>query len=735
MKLQTRIALLVTFLTVSLGLITLFEASYLFSKHIRSTQNNWVTSISKVIAESIAETTINKDKLAVEQQLRKISSFEKSFSYIYVRDFDGKLFAHSFANGFPVKLVPHLYDEKSHLTNNHAIGNMPIDEISVPLIKGMEGKIYFGINQSEFHSFVSSARRDLFFTVLLITLIGISIAVLVGRKISQPLRTLSDKMKRFSVKGNVRPISANTNEPSITNLVSAFNEMVTARKQVKTALFESEEKLRTTFESIGDAVIATDTDGHITRMNPVAEQLTDWTLSDAIHKHLDEIFIIINAKTREPAINPVNTVIEHGKIVGLANHTILISKTGQEYQIADSAAPITDDGGEITGVVLVFRDVTEDYQIREALISSERQLSLHMENTPIGVINWDKNLTCTGWNPAAEQIFGISRTGAIGTQADHLITPKGTKLEKQGLVRRLKNPAQNRQFTMETVNHHDSPVVCEWFNTPITDEDGQFTGTASLVQNISYRIEIENELRNALVDAEQANQAKSEFLATMSHEFRTPLNAILGFSDMLKQQYFGPLGAENYKDYANDIHNSGKHMLELVNDVLDISAIEAGTRELEKSEMDAAHIVHDCVHNLIQFAKNKNITITTDIPKPIPVMQADKRSIVQVLLNLLSNAIKFTEQGGHVTVTATSQGNTLKFTVTDTGIGIPVDRIDAVTEPFIQLDANPHIAQEGTGLGLSIVKSLTETHGGKIIIKSKPGEGTAVTVTFVCDPV
>jgi len=581
-------------------------------------------------------------------------------------------------------------------------------------------------------SILKAVKRDLILSVLIIVMIGMTIAILVGRQITLPLQVLSDKIQRFSTTGEIKAISVTTNEPHVKNLTKAFNEMVRVRTKTETSLFESEAKLRTTFESIGDAVLSTNTQGLITRMNPVAEELTGWTIDEAHNKPLNEIFIIINSKTRKSAVNPVITVLEKGKIVGLANHTILISKSKKEFQIADSAAPIKDDFGKITGVVLVFRDVTKEYAIREALVEREHELSLHMENTPIGVINWDKNLKCTAWNPAAEKIFGFSSQEALGRQAETLITTLGNIQGYTNIKSILQNTDENRQIIIDTQNKKGQQITCEWFNTQIFNDDGDCTQTASLVQDVSYRIEIENELRMALVDAEQANHAKSEFLATMSHEFRTPLNAILGFSEILESQYFGPLGAENYKEYAHDIHLSGQLMLELVNDVLDISAIEAGTRLPDKTAIDPATVISDCVHNISQMAKQKRIKLDFNTPKTMPRVKADKRSITQVVLNLLTNAIKFTDRNGEIMVEATHKANTLKIKVIDTGIGIAKNKIPVITDPFMQLESDPHLAQEGTGLGLSIVKSLVEMHGGRIKVKSKMGKGTEVTVTFKC---
>ncbi len=266
-------------------------------------------------------------------------------------------------------------------------------------------------------------------------------------------------------------------------------------------------------------------------------------------------------------------------------------------------------------------------------------------------------------------------------------------------------------------------------SSAITEFDAMYRSFDAMT---TARADMEEELRIALVDAEQANTAKSELVATMSHEFRTPLNAILGFSDMIRAEYFGPVGAENYKAYANDIHVSGQHMLNLVNDVLDIAAIEAGKRTLFKEAIDIESILTNCVRNLELLAKDGGIDLSLDVPDDLPSLHADLRSITQIVLNILSNAIKFTDPSGTVSVTVTTTDDAITIRVADTGIGIPADRLREVREPFSQAHADPHIAQQGTGLGLAIVCSLVEAHDGGFGIESDVGKGTTVTVSFPC---
>ncbi len=235
----------------------------------------------------------------------------------------------------------------------------------------------------------------------------------------------------------------------------------------------------------------------------------------------------------------------------------------------------------------------------------------------------------------------------------------------------------------------------------------------------------------ALVDAEKASKAKSEFLAAMSHELRTPLNAILGFSEVIQNQLFGPLGESKYGDYARHIHSSGTLLLDLVNDILDIAAIEAGRKQLSVRNVDLDDIVDECLAIVEHRAKDAGVGLRKDIAiaQDMQVL-ADRRALQQVLLNLLTNAVKYTPKGGYVSVSAQFDVAGTEIIVSDTGCGIPDDRIEEVTKPFNRGNDDPHVAHEGWGLGLSIAKSLVELHHGEFAIASTVGDGTSIRFTL-----
>lgn len=300
-----------------------------------------------------------------------------------------------------------------------------------------------------------------------------------------------------------------------------IRRQLSARARAEAALRQSEESLSTTLYSIGDAVLATDTGGRITRLNPVAERLTGWLLAEARGRPVEEVFRIVNEDTRAPAEVPVARVLATGKVQGLANHSVLIARDGTQWPVADSAAPIRDAAGRVSGVVLVFRDVTGERRAAQALQRLNESL-------------------------------------------------------------------------------------------------------------------------------EEVSRAKSDFLANMSHELRTPLNSIIGFSEMLKDGVLGELD-EKQRGFVADIFDAGTHLLSLINDILDLSKVEAGMLELETGAVDVAALLQSSLLVVREKALAHRIRLDTRLDPGLGTVLADERKLKQIVYNLLANAVKFTPEGGAVT--------------------------------------------------------------------------------------
>jgi len=257
------------------------------------------------------------------------------------------------------------------------------------------------------------------------------------------------------------------------------------------------------------------------------------------------------------------------------------------------------------------------------------------------------------------------------------------------------------------------------------------TSEALVKGKLGLLLDRERQLAEALAKAHAANKAKTNFLALMSHELRTPLNAIIGFSEVLSSEIFGPHAVPRYRDYSTDIHGAGKHLLALINDILDLSKFEAGKMELHAERVALCDLFSDCLKLVTERAHDKGLRLSRNLPANFPAIEADRLRLKQVLLNLLSNAIKFTPPSGQVTLSAEIDADGgVCICVADTGIGMTAEQIPLAMEPFRQIDSPLSRTEEGTGLGLALVKSLTEQHDGTLEIDSAPHKGTRVRITL-----
>lgn len=388
------------------------------------------------------------------------------------------------------------------------------------------------------------------------------------------------------------------------------------------------------------------------------------------------------------------------------------------------------------GLVLLVHNLVRQIHTSDKrtqmLEESESLLNSIFENAPVGFLIKDRNHRIERLNKAYQRWYGLNPEILHGVRTDQLedFQPADDVFVMNQHENEVLTTGKtvNRQVTRRFAD--DNLHIVSITKFPVHDQHGNITKVGSVSVDMTDQVRAHEATNAALLAAEEANTAKSEFLATMSHEFRTPLNAILGFSEYMCAQFNGPLGNPKYVEYASDIHSSGHHMLALVNDILDISAIEAGKRILDIEAFELLPLLDDCVTNVENQLQRKNIALTLQVENAPLKMSADKRAITQVVLNILSNAAKFTEQHGSIDVSVMSDDKSIRFSITDTGIGISAENLIVITEPFTQSHRNPHLTQQGSGLGLSIVKALVEMHGGSLTIKSTVGEGTSVTFSI-----
>lgn len=346
----------------------------------------------------------------------------------------------------------------------------------------------------------------------------------------------------------------------------------------------------------------------------------------------------------------------------------------------------------------------------------------------------DAALRFTYFSNRFEDVTGVPPERFLGKTRVDIGAPGADPEAYQALLENLEQRRAFRDFEHRRIKPDGDMVYLSISGKPSFDDAGNFLGFRGVGRDITEQRINQEALHEALVTAERANQAKSEFLATMSHEFRTPLNAILGFSEVLKMQTFGPLGSENYAEYAADIHDSGKHMLSLINDILDIAAIEAKKRRMDIEPLNLFNVLNDCVRTFDYQVGDKGVSLSLRCPEALPVLYADERSVVQITLNLISNAIKHTKPGGGIVISGGTDADMMVISVADTGSGIPADKLATIFEPFSQVGDDPHLTDKSTGLGLSIVRSLAAAHGGTAEIESEIGRGTTVTVSLPLKP-
>ncbi|NBC32229.1 MAG: PAS domain S-box protein [Alphaproteobacteria bacterium] len=329
-------------------------------------------------------------------------------------------------------------------------------------------------------------------------------------------------------------------------------------------------------------------------------------------------------------------------------------------------------------------------------------------------------------NPAAERFYGYDRATllAMTIQQINTLSPDAVAAER----RRAQQREANSFLFRHRLASGDIRVV-EVHSTPLSWDGARLL--FSVIHDMTERKRMEDALVEARRHAEEANAAKSAFIAAMSHELRSPLNVILGFSEVIHHEMFGPVGTPRYRDYAADIHRSGSHLIELIDDLLDLAKIEAGRFKIAPEPVDPGALVADCLKLVGERARNHGLTVDPRIAEDLPALSADPRALRQMLFNLLSNAIKFTPAGGRITVSAVPAADGgLVLSVADTGIGMsPEDRAH-LFEPFYRAPDAERRHIEGTGLGLALVRSLMEQHGGRVTVDSAPGQGSVFRLVF-----
>jgi PAS domain S-box-containing protein len=366
---------------------------------------------------------------------------------------------------------------------------------------------------------------------------------------------------------------------------------------------------------------------------------------------------------------------------------------------------------------------------------SAGELRLHLaaivDSSDDAILSKTLDGTIVSWNRGAEQLYGYTAAEVVGRHVS-LLAPDDRPDEIPHILRRIAAGERVDHFDTVRVRKDGSRMPVVLSVSPIRDASGRITGASTIARDISERL-LAREAEAARDRAVEASRLKSDFLAAMSHELRTPLTAIMGFSDLIRSLEVDSAGTVRAPlDWVEHVHRGAEHLVALVNDVLDLSKVEAGRLELELAPLPIASLVSETVGGLRPLAERKSLEIAVDVA-PSATVHADRGRLRQILYNLLSNAIKYTPDGGRITVTARRDGGDLRLAVADTGIGIASKDQARVFEEFRQV-GDPEHHREGTGLGLALTRRLVEAHGGKIELASQPGRGSIFTVVMRAVP-
>ena len=488
-------------------------------------------------------------------------------------------------------------------------------------------------------------------------------------------------------------------------------------------LRQSEYRYKKLLETASDAFFLHDSNGKFLDVNYHACDALGYSRDEILNLHVSDIEIGADANM----LSELWCNLTEGQTVQVE---------GKHKRKDNSVFPVEVRIGLITInkkplFSILARDITERKKKEAIIRDSQQRMSLHVQRTPLAVIEWDLNFCVTEWNPAAEKIFGFTRADALGKPAKQLIIPDSTINHVNEVWKNLLALKNGLRSTNENKSKSNQVILCEWYNTPLVDDTGNVFAVASLVQDITQQKNAELSIIKAKEDAEIANHAKSEFLSHMSHELRTPMTAIMGFSQLLEASKEIP---EKYTKYAADITRAAKHLMELINEILDLSSIEAGKITYTPQDCNLNKVLSECFVLLKPLAKSHKISLLNRSSNDNNfIVYIDPFRLKQALINLISNAIKYNSVNGSVTIDCeTMDKETLRISVADTGSGLTENEQELLFTPFERIGEYKGI--DGAGIGLVITKHLIEIMDGTIGVNSQKGKGSVFWIEIPLSP-
>lgn len=393
--------------------------------------------------------------------------------------------------------------------------------------------------------------------------------------------------------------------------------------------------------------------------------------------------------------------------------------------------PVVTEDGKVKVIDMVARpDDSGTKHIQRERDDAILLLTSLFDATGVGILVTDHFGRIVQVNESFTEDFGWLAEDVLNQEFVILIPPeeRATSLKlHNAFIERGKSGTREVQLLRK-----DGRLRDVYLTTVLLELSQNRRFVLSTLRDITDRKNMMRKLQHSKEQSDASNRAKSAFLANMSHELRTPLNAIIGFTEMIRYETYGPIGNDKYAEYLSDIHFSARHLLEIINDVLDMSKIEAGKTDLVESDLDLKYIFKSVDMIMCERAETANVTLKFDVDPKARKLKGDQRLLRQILINLIANSIKFSDAGGEVLITAKPMpsGKYLRITVADEGCGIPKSQIAKVMEPFGQINDPSKSRGQGTGLGLPLARAMVELHGGELLIESRKGEGTQVHLDF-----
>ena len=489
---------------------------------------------------------------------------------------------------------------------------------------------------------------------------------------------------------------------------------------------QNEAKLRAILDATQDGLIVVDRAGTILEFSPGAERLFRCAAAEMVGRNVELLIPEdLRQRHREGLARAAHAL--HARVMGTDGKLLALRRDGTTFPFELTLTSLVV-GGE-TLFIGALRDITER-------LGAAQRDRFWFEHSSVGYSVSDPvTHRRVRVNPALCRILGYSERELLSMDVFATIHPDDIQLGQEWRET-VRNGSDEPFRRLHRLLRKDGRTV--WGRvtaSPIRAADSSIAQIVSEIIDVTELVEADAKLRSALTRAEAASAAKSQFLATMSHELRTPLNAIIGLSEMMASEIMGPIGNARYADYVGDIHRAGRHLLDLVTDVLDTSRIEAGGYRLVLMPLQAAEVIDETHRIVAPLAAERGVRLERRVAPGLPPIRGDRRALKQILINVVSNAVKFTPKGGTVAIRAEAETAAVVIDVADTGTGIRPEDLPRVLEPFYRAgDVYTTNAAGGAGLGLSIANGLVAAHGGSLAIASKVGEGTTVTLRFPVSP-